>query len=323
MKDNLSIISIAKDVLHSESNSLLSAAENINENFSEIVQLIHHCSGKLIVTGIGKSAHIGNKIVATLNSTGTKAVFMHAAEAVHGDLGIISPEDIVLCISKSGNSPEIQNLIPIIKRFGNPLIGMTANDKSTLGSSCDYFINCFVEEEVCPNNLAPTNSTTVQLALGDALAVCLMKIKNFSAEHFAKYHPGGALGKNLLLKISDVINYDTPPKVSTKATINEVIYEISSKRLGATAVIEEGKVIGIITDGDLRRMLEKNLSIQATTANDVLTRKPITIEENALLSEALFILERKKITQLIVVDSNNNYKGIIHLYDILKEGVAL
>lgn len=312
---------ISKDTLLEESNSIKKVANLIDDEFAKAIEQIYLSKGKLIITGIGKSAHIANKIVATLNSTGTPSVFLHAAEAVHGDLGIISKEDIVLCISKSGNSPEIKVLVPLLKRDGALLVGMTSDKNSFLGKNSDYILHAYIDREACPNNLAPTNSTTVQLAIGDAIAVSLMHLRNFNAEDFAKFHPGGALGKKLLLKIENILDINNCPKVTTDASIQEVIIEISGKRLGATAVVDSEKVVGIITDGDIRRMLQKNTAFTHLKAHEIMSRYPKTIEKNEFVSRALEYLEQNAITQLIVTD-NGIYCGIIHLHDILKEGIV-
>jgi arabinose-5-phosphate isomerase len=274
-----------------------------------------------VVTGIGKSAIIAQKIVATLNSTGTPSLFLHASEAIHGDLGMLQPNDAVICISKSGNSPEIKVLVPLLKRFGNKLIAITGNTTSFLGKEADFTLNTFVETEACPINLAPTNSTTAQLVIGDAIAVCLMEMRNFTAEDFAKYHPGGALGKKLLLRVTDMLDTTHKPIVSPTSDIKTVIVEISEKRLGVTAVVDNNKVIGIITDGDIRRMLNKTDTIFGLTAQDIMTKNPKTIKSTDMVSDALNILEDFSITQLVVVD-NDQYKGVIHLHDILKEGIV-
>ena len=319
---DINIIEIAKEVLYSESESIKKSIDFLDESFQQAVEKIFHSKGRLVITGIGKSAHIANKIVATLNSTGTPSIFMHAAEAVHGDLGMIVDGDVVLCISKSGNSPEIKTLVPLLKRDGNVLIGMTADSNSFLGKESDFVINCSIEKESCPNNLAPTNSTTVQLALGDAIAVCLMQMRGFTADNFAKFHPGGALGKKLLLKVHDILNLNARPLVNVSAGLKEVIFEISNKRLGVTAVEENQEIVGIITDGDIRRMLEKTTDISNLSAKEIMTKMPKTIDENAMVAEALDLLENYKITQLVVLN-NKEYKGIIHLHDILKEGIVL
>ena len=321
MDINFNILAAAKSTLKAESDAITKAIDFLNDDFLKSVQAIFNTKGRLVITGIGKSAHIGQKIVATLNSTGTPSLFMHAAEAVHGDLGMITKDDVVLCISKSGNSPEIKVLAPLLKRDGNILIGMTANESSFLGKNSDFVINAYVEKEADPNNLAPTTSTTVQLALGDALAVALIEMRNFTANDFAKFHPGGALGKKLLLKIKDILDGKNKPAVTIQSTIQQVIFEISNKRLGVTAVLDGSEIKGIITDGDIRRMLEKTTDLSAITAKDIMTVNPKSIEINSKVEDALNIMESFKITQLVVTD-NNLYAGIIHLHDILKEGIV-
>lgn len=315
------ILATAKKTLLSESKSIENLVNYLDEDFAKSVSAIYNAKGRLVVTGIGKSALIAQKIVATLNSTGTPSLFLHAAEAVHGDLGMVQPEDIVICISKSGNSPEIKVLAPLLKRFGNTLIGMTADKNSFLGKESHYIMHAYVENEACPNNLAPTNSTTAQLVLGDALAVCLMELRNFKSEDFAVYHPGGALGKKLLLRVKDMLDTTHKPMVSPDASIKKVIMEISEKRLGVTAVIENNQVIGIITDGDIRRMLNNRDTFSDLTASDIMTKNPKHINSTLLVSEALDVLENNAITQLVVIDSDE-YKGILHLHDILKEGIV-
>ncbi|WP_396142098.1 SIS domain-containing protein [Flavobacterium sp.] len=315
------ILATAKKTLLSESKSIENLVNYLDEDFAKSVSAIYNTKGRLVVTGIGKSALIAQKIVATLNSTGTPSLFLHAAEAVHGDLGMILPEDIIICISKSGNSPEIKVLAPLLKRFGNTLIGMTADKNSFLGKESHYIMHAYVESEACPNNLAPTNSTTAQLVLGDALAVCLMELRNFKSEDFAVYHPGGALGKKLLLRVKDMLDTTHKPMVTPDASIKKVIMEISEKRLGVTAVIEKNQVIGIITDGDIRRMLNNRDTFSDLTARDIMTKNPKNISSNLLVSEALNVLENNAITQLVVID-NHEYKGILHLHDILKEGIV-
>lgn len=321
MDNNFNILNTAKKTLEAESNAIINAIALLTEDFENAVKAIFNTNGRLIVTGIGKSAHIGQKIVATLNSTGTPSVFMHAAEAVHGDLGMITKNDCILCISKSGNSPEIKVLVPLLKREGNILIGMTGNESSFLGKNSDFILNAFVEKEADPNNLAPTTSTTVQLALGDALAVALIELRKFTANDFAKFHPGGSLGKKLLLKVKDILDSNKKPAVTTSSTIQQVIFEISNKRLGVTAVLEEQKIIGIITDGDIRRMLEKTTNFGYITAKDIMTAQPKTIDAEMKVEDALNIMESHKITQLVVTN-NGDYAGIIHLHDILKEGIV-
>lgn len=315
------ILATAKKTLLSESKSIENLVNYLDEDFAKSVTEIYNTKGRLVITGIGKSALIAQKIVATLNSTGTPSLFLHAAEAVHGDLGMVRPEDIVICISKSGNSPEIKVLAPLLKRFGNTLIGMTADKNSFLGKESHYILHAYVESEACPNNLAPTNSTTAQLVLGDALAVCLMELRNFKSEDFAVYHPGGALGKKLLLRVKDMLDTTHAPRVSPDASVKKVIMEISEKRLGVTAVIENNLVIGIITDGDIRRMLSNRDTFADLTARDIMTQHPKHISSNLLVSEALNVLENNAITQLVVID-NQEYKGILHLHDILKEGIV-
>lgn len=315
------ILASAKKTILSESEAIAKLVDFVNDDFVKTVEIIYSGTGRLVVTGIGKSAIIAQKIVATLNSTGTPSLFLHASEAIHGDLGMVQPGDVVICISKSGNSPEIKVLVPLLKRFGNKLVAITGNTTSFLGKEADYVLNTYVESEACPNNLAPTNSTTAQLVIGDALAVCLMEMRNFTAEDFAKYHPGGALGKKLLLRVGDMLDTTHRPLVSPDSTIKNAIVEISEKRLGVTAVVENDKVIGIITDGDIRRMLNKTENISGLVAKDIMTVNPKTIKSTDMVSDALNILEDFSITQLVVVD-NGEYKGVIHLHDILKEGIV-
>ncbi|POY41511.1 D-arabinose 5-phosphate isomerase [Flavobacterium alvei] len=305
----------------SESESIAKLIDFIDFNFVEATQILFQSKGRLIVTGIGKSAIIAQKMVATFNSTGTPSLFLHASEAIHGDLGMVQPDDIVLCISKSGNSPEIKILVPLLKRFGNTLIAMTGNISSFLAKESQFVLNTTVDAESCPHNLAPTNSTTAQLVMGDALAMCLMNLRNFSREDFAKYHPGGSLGKKLLLQVKDMLENSLKPMVTPDAPIKKVILEISEKRLGATAVVENDKVIGVITDGDIRRMLNENDTFTHLTAKDIMTKTPKMIQSTTMVVQALNILEDFSITQLIVVD-HEQYKGIIHLHDILKEGIV-
>ena len=316
-----SILATAKKTLLSESKSIENLVNYLDEDFAKSVTEIYNTKGRLVVSGIGKSALIAQKIVATLNSTGTPSLSLHAAEAVHGDLGMVQPEDIIICISKSGNSPEIKVLAPLLKRFGNTLIGMTADKNSFLGKESHYILHAYVESEACPNNLAPTNSTTAQLVLGDALAVCLMELRQFKSEDFAVYHPGGALGKKLLLRVKDMLDTTHAPHVTPDASIKKVIMEISEKRLGVTAVIENDQVIGIITDGDIRRMLNNRDTFSDLTAKDIMTKNPKHIPSSILVSEALNVLENNAITQLVVID-DQEYKGILHLHDILKEGIV-
>ncbi|WP_290876646.1 KpsF/GutQ family sugar-phosphate isomerase [Flavobacterium sp.] len=315
------ILASAQQTILAESEAISRLVDFLTEDFVKAVEIIYQSSGRLVVTGIGKSAIIAQKIVATLNSTGTPSLFLHASEAIHGDLGMVQPGDVVICISKSGNSPEIKVLVPLLKRFGNKLIAITGNTTSFLGKEADFVLNTYVESEACPNNLAPTNSTTAQLVMGDALAVCLMEMRQFTAEDFAKYHPGGALGKKLLLRVGDMLDTTHKPLVTPEANIKTVIMEISEKRLGVTAVVENNKVIGIITDGDIRRMLNKTETISGLTAKDIMTVNPKRIKSTDLVSDALNILEDFSITQLVVIDQDE-YKGVIHLHDILKEGIV-
>jgi arabinose-5-phosphate isomerase len=319
--NNEKILSIARETILTESKAISQMADLLTDDFAKCVQLIHHSKGRLIVTGIGKSAIIAQKIVATLNSTGTPSLFLHASEAVHGDLGMVQPDDVVICISKSGNSPEIKILVPILNTFGNTLIAMTGNLTSFLAKNAQFILDTTVEKEACPNNLAPTNSTTAQLVMGDCLAVCLMELKAFKSEDFAKYHPGGALGKKLLLRVKDMLDETKKPSVSPENNIQSVIFEISEKRLGVTAVVENNQIIGIITDGDIRRMLSKTETISGITAKDIMTKNPKMVKPNSMVVEALNIMEDFSITQLIVSE-NNDYKGVIHLHDILKEGIV-
>lgn len=315
------ILASAKKTILSESESIANLVQFLDDDFAKAAEIIYSSKGRLVVTGIGKSALIATKIVATLNSTGTPSMFLHAAEAIHGDLGMVQPGDVVICISKSGNSPEIKVLVPLLKRFGNVLIGMTANKNSFLGKESDFVLNAYVESEACPNNLAPTNSTTAQLVLGDALAVCLMEMRDFKSEDFAKYHPGGALGKKLLLRVGDMLDGTHKPEVAPESSIKAAIIEISEKRLGVTAVIENNKIIGIITDGDIRRMLNDRDNIAGVTAADIMSRNPKTIRSTDMAADALNTMENHSITQLVVAD-DGEYKGILHLHDILKEGIV-
>lgn len=321
MTKNHDILTVARQTILSESQAIAQLAGLLTDHFSKAVELIYNAEGRLVVTGIGKSAIIAQKIVATMNSTGTPSMFLHASEAIHGDLGMVQHGDVVICISKSGNSPEIKVLVPILKRFGNTLIAMTGNINSFLAKGADFILNTTVESEACPINLAPTNSTTAQLVMGDALAVCLMEIRGFKSEDFAKYHPGGALGKKLLLRVKDMLEDNHKPMVTPDASVKKVIFEISEKRLGVTAVIEDNKVIGIITDGDIRRMLNNTDTIAGLTAKDIMTKSPKMIKPSDMAMDALNIMEDFSITQLVVSDQDE-YKGIIHLHDILKEGIV-
>jgi arabinose-5-phosphate isomerase len=311
---------IAKETIAIELAAIESLSSSINDDFVSAINLIISTKGRLIVAGIGKSANIANKMVATFNSTGQPAVFLHAADAIHGDLGNIQEGDVVICISKSGNTPEVKALVPFIKNMGNKIIALTGNPKSFLAIESDFILDVSVEKEACPNNLAPTSSTTAQLVMGDAIAVSLLACKDFSDKDFARFHPGGTLGKRLYLKLADILSDDSNPKVDTSATINEVIIEISQKRLGATAVIKNDKVEGIITDGDLRRMLEKGDSFSSLSAKDIMSSNPKTIAVSSLAYDALQIMEGNNINQIIVVDKDM-YVGIVHIHEILKEGI--
>ncbi|MDL2296636.1 KpsF/GutQ family sugar-phosphate isomerase [Bacteroidales bacterium OttesenSCG-928-E04] len=316
------IISIACNVLQEEADALVRLKSFVDEQFVDAVEAILTCKGRVIITGIGKSAIIAQKIVATFNSTGTPAIFMHAADAIHGDLGIIQPDDIVVCLSKSGNTPEISVLIPILKRSGNLLIAIAGNEDSYLANEADCFLNCSVEREACPNNLAPTSSSTAQLAIGDALAACLIEAREFTSQDFAKYHPGGVLGKRLYLTVSQLYANNDKPQVKPTASIQEVILEISGKRLGVTAVTDEdNRLLGAITDGDLRRMLQQNQEYAMLLAGDIMTVNPKSASSDLLAVEALDIMKKSSITNLFITDKNGAYLGVVHMHDILREGI--
>ena len=320
MNNKKSILKIAKKTIEIESKAIENLSNLLDDSFANAVSLIYNSKGRVIITGIGKSAIIASKIVATLNSTGTPSVFMHAADAIHGDLGLILEDDVVICISKSGNTPEIKVLVPLIKNGPNKMIAITGNKDSFLGLNADYVLNTYVEKEACPNNLAPTTSTTAQLVIGDALAVCLLDLRGFSSNDFAKYHPGGALGKKLYLRVNDLSSMNEKPSVNKNTGIKEVIIEISKKMLGVTAVIDKNKIIGIITDGDLRRMLSKSDDITKLTAKDVMSLNPQGIESNAMAVDALELMEKHDISQLLVEDQGK-YSGVVHLHDLIKEGI--
>jgi arabinose-5-phosphate isomerase len=311
----------AIEALKIEAQAIEQLTHFINDDFVAVVELILKSNGRVVITGIGKSAIVAQKIVATLNSTGTPSIFMHAADAIHGDLGNIQKDDVVICISKSGSTPEIKVLAPLVKSFDNILVAITGDVNSFLAKQAHFVLNTYVETEACPNNLAPTSSTTAQMAMGDALAVCLLKQRGFTSKDFAKYHPGGALGKKLYLRVEDISSQNEKPVVSSNQTLKEVIVEISSKRLGVAAVVDNNKLIGIVTDGDLRRMLQKDLDINTLTAKDIMSTSPKTIQQNSLAIEALHVMEDKSISQLLVVDENNTYVGVIHLHDLLREGI--
>ncbi|MDO6802910.1 KpsF/GutQ family sugar-phosphate isomerase [Wenyingzhuangia sp. 1_MG-2023] len=318
---NNDILSIARKTIELESNAIANLTNLIDSNFENAIKCILKSKGRVIITGIGKSAAIATKIVATLNSTGTPSIFMHAADAIHGDLGIVQEDDVVICISKSGNTPEIKVLIPLIKRNNNPIIAITGNKDSFLGTQATYVLNTHVEKEACPNNLAPTTSTTAQLVMGDAIAVTLLELNQFTSKDFAKYHPGGALGKKLYLRVSDLVSKNEMPKVEILTNMKDTLLEISNKRLGATAVLENNTLVGIITDGDIRRMLNVNEDFIALTAKDIMSKSPKTIHIDAMAVEAMYTMENNNISQLIAIDDAKNYKGIIHIHDLIKEGI--
>ena len=321
MKSNEQILSVARKVIEVESESLLKASESLGDSFAESVELIANCKGRIIITGIGKSAAIANKIVATFNSTGTPSIFMHAAEALHGDLGLLLNEDVVLCISNSGNSPEIKSLIPFIQSRNNSIIAIVGDQASFLAQNATHVIDAYVSSEAYESVEVPTSSTTLQLALGDALAICLMEIKEFSNEDFAKYHPGGSLGKKLSLQVKQLMHANQKAVVSINSSLEKVIYEISSKRMGATAVLDGDDIVGMITDGDIRRMIQNNTNLEKITAIDIMSSTPKTIKESELAINALAALKESNISQIIVVDNDNRYVGIIHFHDLIKEGL--
>lgn len=312
---------LATSVIDKEEKAVARLKTFVDDNFIEILQLIFNSKGRLIIAGIGKSAIIGNKIVATLNSTGTPAIFLHAADAIHGDLGIVQPDDIVMCISKSGNTPEIKVLAPLIKRMGNKLIAMVSNVDSYLAQHSDYILPTTVDREACPNNLAPTSSTTTQLVMGDALAVCLLKMRGFTQEDFAKYHPGGSLGKKLYLTVEDVMDKTLRPWVRPDESIQNTIINISQNRLGATVVLDNEKLLGIITDGDVRRMLERGVPMDRLKASDIMSVSPKIIEASALAVKAFNLMDKFQITSVVVTD-NGQYAGLIHVHDVMREGIV-
>ncbi|MEH1008527.1 MULTISPECIES: KpsF/GutQ family sugar-phosphate isomerase [unclassified Winogradskyella] len=320
MNTKQSILKTAKTTIKLESKAIDNLSDLLTEDFADAVELIYQSKGRVIITGIGKSAIIANKIVATLNSTGTPAVFMHAADAIHGDLGLILEDDVVICISKSGNTPEIKVLVPLIKNANNKMIAITGNKDSFLGQQADYILNAYVAQEACPNNLAPTTSTTAQLVMGDALAVCLLELRGFSSKDFAKYHPGGALGKRLYLRVNDLSSQNQKPQVNLEASLKTVIVEITEKMLGVTAVVEEDKIVGIITDGDLRRMLSKSDDLTGLKAKDIMSNNPRRISEDAMAVDAKEVMEEFGISQLLV-EHDGKYSGVVHLHDLIKEGI--
>lgn len=318
---NEDILSLARRTIELEADSVRGLIHYINEDFEKVALHLFHSRGRLVVSGIGKSGLIAQKIVASLNSTGTPSLYLHAADAIHGDLGMVQSDDSVMIISKSGESPEIKILAQLIKNFRNTIIALCGNEKSTLVRLADYFLNTTVSEEACPNNLAPTSSTTAQMVMGDALAVCLMELRGFKSEDFARFHPGGTLGKKLYLRVADLYAQNEKPEVKPESPLKEVIIEMTRRRLGAAVVTDESNnVVGIITDGDLRRMLEKNLYNENTTAREIMSRAPKVIGANELAVNALHHMRSNNITQLVVVDENG-YKGILHLHDLIKEGI--
>lgn len=320
LSDTKVILALAQKTIATESAAIYNLAKLLTDEFAHTVNCILSAKGRVIVSGVGKSAIIASKIVATLNSTGTPAIFMHAADAIHGDLGTVQANDVVICISNSGNTPEIKMLVPLIKRGDNKLIAMTGNLDSYLASEADFVLNTFVEKEACPNNLAPTTSTTAQMVIGDALAIALLEIKGFTSKDFAKYHPGGALGKRLYLTVSDIVRNNQKPEVDVNTGVKEAIVEISQKMLGVTAVTDKGRLVGIITDGDIRRMLNKYDNISGLIARDIMTSNPKTIAVDVLAIEALELMQNNGISQLLGVDGNK-YVGVVHLHNLINEGI--
>tara|TARA_R110002012_G_scaffold49676_4_gene128407 strand:+ start:13822 stop:14787 length:966 start_codon:yes stop_codon:yes gene_type:complete len=320
LSDIQSILAIAKRTLEIESKAVAHLIGLLDDQFAHAVQHILESDGRVIVSGVGKSAIVASKIVATLNSTGTPAIFMHAADAIHGDLGTIQQNDVVICLSQSGNTPEIKALLPLIKSGNHKLIGITGNMDSVLAKQADFVLNTYVEKEACPNNLAPTTSTSAQMSMGDALAISLLELKGFSSSDFAKYHPGGALGKKLYLRVADIVVKNQKPQVDINADIKEVIMEISEKMLGVTAVLDQGKVVGIVTDGDVRRMLSKYDNISGLTARDIMTSNPKTIDTDTLAVKALKLLQEKSISQLLAFDGET-YAGVVHIHNLINEGI--
>jgi arabinose-5-phosphate isomerase len=316
-----SILQSAKASIALQSAEIAHLAQLVDDTFVKIVETLHASTGRFVISGIGKSGIIAQKIVATLNSTGTPSLYMHAADAIHGDLGMLLPNDAMMIISKSGESEEIKVLARLVKNFGNVLIGMCGNAQSYLATECTYFLNTTVSKEACPNNLAPTTSTTAQMVMGDALAICLLEAKGFTAQDFAKFHPGGALGKQLYLQVGDISKHNAMPHILPNANIKQVIVSISTNRLGATAVLENGKLLGIITDGDIRRMLEKVADWQTFLASDIMHTSPKTIDVADLAINALEKMRANHISQLVVVN-NETFVGFVHLHDLLREGLV-
>lgn len=320
MKDSKAILEIARKTIASEAHAIEHLQSLVTDDFARAVTRILESEGRVVVSGIGKSAIIASKIVATLNSTGTPAIFMHAADAIHGDLGTIQKNDVVICISKSGNTPEIKMLVPLIKAGGNLLIGMTGHPDSFLGEQADFVLNTFVEKEACPNNLAPTTSTTAQLVMGDALAICLLELRGFSSRDFARYHPGGTLGKKLYLRVADIVSQNQVPRVSEDTPVKDAIVEISEKMLGVTAVMDGERIAGIITDGDIRRMLNKYDNIGELKARDIMTHRPKTIDTEVLAIKALKQMQDNDISQLLATEGDR-YVGVVHIHNLMKEGI--
>ncbi|PRP66958.1 KpsF/GutQ family sugar-phosphate isomerase [Nonlabens agnitus] len=321
MSNTNKILEVARRTIRIEANAIKELEDCVDIAFAKAVQHIHTSNGRVIITGIGKSAIIAQKIVATMNSTGTPAIFMHAADAIHGDLGIVQKNDVVICISKSGNTPEIKVLVPLIKNFDNKLIAITSNKESFLGTEADFILHAPIAEEACPNNLAPTTSTTAQLVMGDALAISLLELKGFTDADFARYHPGGALGKKLYLRVKDLADQRPKPQVIPQTSMREVIVNISENMLGMTVVVEDQKILGIITDGDLRRMLTSGKDIDSLVASDIMTANPKTIPADAMAIQARELMEEKHISQLVTIDDQNHYAGVVHIHDVIREGI--
>ena len=321
MSETSTVTQIAYNTISIEIESLKLLNESIDHNFKKVIEIIHESKGKVVLTGVGKSGIIAMKIAATLSSTGTPSSYLHACDASHGDLGMVQKKDVVIGISKSGNSKEIKDLIPFLKNNGNTIIGMTANPNSFLGKQSDYLLFTPVDQEACPYELAPTTSTTVQLVMGDALAMSLMELNDFKPDDFAQIHPSGTLGKKLNLRVADLLNDSKIPKVSLNSSLKEVICEISEKRLGATAVEKNGDLCGLVTDGDIRRVFEKHEKITGLKAADIMTKNPISVDENLLALEALKLMQTKKINHLVVMGGNHTYLGIVHILDFINEGL--
>lgn len=320
MNNTKAILNIANKVIQTEAEAILNLSTLLNDEFASVVNYILTFKGRVVISGIGKSAIIASKIVSTLNSTGTPSIFMHAADAIHGDLGTVQENDVVICISNSGNTPEIKMLIPLIKRGNNKLIGMTGNASSFLAEQSDFVLNTHINKEACPNNLAPTTSTTAQLVMGDALAISLLELRGFSSDDFAKYHPGGSLGKRLYLRVGDIAIKNNKPEVYTDTNIKEVIVEISKNMLGITAVIKNNEIIGVITDGDIRRMLNKHDNISTLTAKDIMSTNPKTVNTDMLAIKALELMQEKGISQILAT-KDNTYVGIVHIHNLISEGI--